>query len=100
MGEIKTRKRYQAEFKRDAVRLVIDRGRSPKEVARGLGIHENIVYRWVEKYKEDPDHSFPGNGNLKPEDEELRRLRRELEDVKEERDILKKAVSIFSKIRQ
>lgn len=100
MGTIKTRKRYQAEFKKDAVKLVIDGGRSPKEVARGLGIHENVVYRWVTKYKEDPEYSFPGNGKLKPEDEELRRLRRELEDVKEERDILKKAVSIFSKTKQ
>ena len=96
----KTRRTYTTEFKRDAVKLVLDGGRRASEVAKGLGINENILYRWIKQYKEDPEHSFPGNGRLKPEDEELRRLRRELEDVKEERDILKKAVGIFSKIRQ
>ena len=96
----KTRRSYGVEFKRDAVKLVINGGRSPREVAKGLGINENVLYRWIKQYREDPENAFPGNGNLKPEDEELRRLRRELEDVKEERDILKKAVGIFSRIRQ
>jgi transposase len=96
----KTRRSYSSEFKRDAVKLVVEGGRRASEVAKGLGISENIIYRWIKQYKEDPENSFPGNGRLKPEDEELRRLRRELRDVKEERDILKKAVGIFSKIRQ
>jgi transposase len=96
----KTRRSYGAEFKRDAVKLVIDGGRNAKEVSKGLGINENILYRWIKQYREDPENAFPGNGNLKPEDEELRRLRRELMDVKEERDILKKAVGIFSRTRQ
>jgi transposase len=96
----RTRRSYGTEFKRDAVKLVIDRGRNAREVARGLGINENVLYRWIKQYGEDPENAFPGNGNLKPEDAELRRLRRELEDVKEERDILKKAVGIFSKTRQ
>jgi len=96
----KTRRSYGAEFKRDAVKLVIDRGRSAREVAKGLGVNETILYRWIKQYREDPENAFPGNGNLKPEDEELRGLRRELEDVKEERDILKKAVGIFSRVRQ
>jgi transposase len=94
------RRSYDSEFKRDAVKLVIEGGRSAPEVAKGLGINENVLYRWIQKYREDPEHSFPGKGKLKPEDEELRKLRRELMDVKEERDILKKAVGIFSKIRQ
>jgi len=55
-----------------------------------LGINENILYRWIKQYREDPQNSFPGHGYLKPEDEELRCLRSELEDVKEKRDILKK----------
>jgi transposase len=96
----RTRRSYGTEFKRDAVKLVIDRGRNAREVAGGLGINENVLYRWIKQYREDPENAFPGNGNLKPEDAELRRLRRELEDVKEERDILKKAVGIFSKTRQ
>jgi transposase len=56
-----------------------------------------VIYRWIKQYREDPENAFPGKGKLKPEDEELRRLRRELADVKEERDILKKVVNIFSK---
>jgi transposase len=96
----KSRRSYDTEFKRDSVKLVIEGNRRTSEVAKGLGINENVLYRWIKQYREDPENSFPGKGNLKPEDEELRRLRRELMDVKEERDILKKAVGIFSKIRQ
>jgi transposase len=96
----KTRRSYGVEFKRDAVKLVIDGGRSAREVGKGLGINENVLYHWIKQYREDPENAFPGNGKLKPEDEEHRRLKRELLDVKEERDILKKAVGIFSRIRQ
>jgi len=55
-----------------------------------------VVARWVREFTEDPDHAFPGKGLLKTPDEELRVLKRELERVKRERDILKKAVAIFS----
>jgi transposase len=91
------RRSYDSEFKREAVKLVIEGGRIASEVAKGLGINENVLYRWIKQYREDPENAFPGKGKLKPEDEELRRLRRELADVKEERDILKKVVGIFSK---
>ena len=91
------RRSYDSDFKRDAVKLVVVGGRVASEVAKGLGINENVLYRWIKQYREDAENAFPGKGNLKPEDEELRRLRRELLDVKEERDILKKVVSIFSK---
>jgi transposase len=91
------RRKYDTEFKREAVKLVLEGGRVAAEVAKGLGINENVLYRWIRQYREDPENSFPGKGKLKPEDEELRLLRRELADVKEERDILKKVVSIFSK---
>jgi transposase len=91
------RRKYDSAFKREAVKLVLEGGRVASEVAKGLGINENVLYRWIRQYREDPENSFPGKGKLKPEDEELRLLRRELADVKEERDILKKVVSIFSK---
>jgi len=65
-----------------------------------LGINENLIYRWIKQYKEDPRDSFPGKGRLKPEDEEFRQLKKELQDVKEERDILKKVVGIFSKTQR
>ena len=97
MGPGKKRRSYDSEFKREAVKLVIEGGRVASEVAKGLGISENVIYRWIKQYREDPENAFPGKGKLEPADEEIRRLRRELADVKEERDILKKVVNIFSK---
>jgi len=96
MSEGKRRK-YDREFKTEAVRLVIEEGRAVAQVARNLGIHENLLHKWKKNYEEDPQYAFPGKGRLKEPDEEMRRLRKELADVKEERDILKKALAIFSK---
>jgi transposase len=96
MSEGKRRK-YDREFKVEAVKLVIGGGRAVAEVARNLGIHENLLYKWREKYTEDIAHAFPGKGRLKPAEEEVRRMKRELADVTQERDILKKALAIFPK---
>lgn len=92
-----TRRRFSVEFKREAVLLILDGSRSPTEVARELDINVNMLHNWRRQYLDDQDNAFPGKGNLKPEDAEFRRLRRELEEVKLERDILKKALAIFSK---
>lgn len=100
MDEVKKRRIFSREFKENAVRLVLDGSRSVREVSRGLGINENLLYRWKKQFTEDPENSFPGKGHLKPEEEEIRRLKKELSDAREERDILKKAVAIFSRIRQ
>ena len=97
METVKTRRSYDTEFKRDAVKLVIEGGRKASEVAKGLGINENLIYRWTKQHREDPQNSFPGKGRLRAEDEELRRLKKELQDVKEEREILKKAAAFFAK---
>jgi len=97
MEENRGRKGYDRDFKREAVRLVMVEGRSIVETARSIGVHENTLYKWLRQFKEDPEHSFPGKGRLKPEEEELRRLRREIESLKEDKVILKKALSIFSK---
>jgi transposase len=91
------RRKYDREFKIEAVKLVTERGTSVAEAARNLGIHENLLRTWKNKYLEDTADSFPGKGHLKPQDEQLRRLKKELADVAEERDILKKALAIFSK---
>jgi len=91
------RRRYDRQFKVEAVRLITERGKRATEVARDLGVHVNLIYNWQKQLSEDSEFAFPGHGRLKPADEELRRLKRELEDVKEERDILKKALAIFSK---
>ena len=92
-----SRRKFDKVFKQEAVRLVLEGGKSVVEVARNLGIHENVLYYWKRKYLEDPKHSFPGKGHLKPQDEESRRLKKRLADAEEERDILKKALAVFSK---
>jgi len=92
-----SRRKFDSEFKQEAVRLVIDGGRPVTEVARGLGIHENLLWKWKREYLNNGADAFPGKGRLKPEDEELRRLKRELADTREERDILKKALAVFSR---
>ena len=95
--EREKRRKFEKEFKIDAVKLVTERGMKVTEVSRDLGISKELLYRWKNDYEKSGTFSFPGEGNLNPEDEELRKLRRELANVKEERDILKKAIAIFSK---
>jgi transposase len=91
------RRRYDRQFKVEAVRLITERGKRATEVARDLGVNVNLLYLWKKQLALDPEDAFPGHGKLKPANEEMRHLKRELEDVKEERDILKKALAIFSK---
>ncbi len=94
------RRRYDRAFKVEAVRLVTEERRKVTEVARELGINANQLHRWKRKLAEEGQLAFPGKGRLTPEQEELRRLRRELVDVTEERDILKKAMAVFSSRRR
>lgn len=97
MEERKGNRKHGREFKEEAVRLVVSGGRPAVEVAEGLGIHVNMLHKWIRQHKEDPAGSFPGNGKLKPQDEEMRRLQRDNVNLREERDILKKALAIFSR---
>jgi len=96
----KKRKRYDRAFKVEAVRLVREEGRSVASVARDLGIGENLLHRWKQQYVQQGDGAFVGSGNEMSEQAELRRLRRQLADVTEERDILKKAIAVFSDRRR
>ena len=91
------RRKFDTEFKKEAVQLTLSRGGPIREVAEGLGIRENILSRWVREYRQDADQAFPGNGRLKPDDEELRLLRKENAELKVENSILKKVTAIFSK---
>ena len=93
----KKRRSYSREFKLEAVILVLEGGMSVSQAARDLEIPESALWRWKKDYEEDPSQAFPGKGRMKPEEEEMRRLRRELARVREERDILKKAVGVFSR---
>jgi transposase len=97
MQEGSGRRKYDKQFKEEAVKLVTEGGRSVSDVARSLGIHENLLHTWKRHYKEDPAGSFPGKGHLSPQDEELQRLQKENANLKEDREILKKALAIFSK---
>ena len=91
------RRRFDKQFKLDALKMLSESDRPLTAIARDLGIHANVLYRWRDELEADSENAFPGKGKLKPEDEELRKLRRELETVKEERDILKKALAVFSR---
>lgn len=93
------RRTYTKEFKEETIGLILNRGMSVSQVSKDLSIGTETIYRWIRKYKADPINSFPGKGHLKPEDEKMRKLERELSEVKEERDILKKAISIFSRTK-
>jgi transposase len=97
MGEARKRRKYDKEFKEGAVRLVLDGDRSVREVAKDLGIHENMLHKWRQQYMEDKEQAFPGKGHMKPQEEELWTLKRRITDLEEERAILKKALAIFSK---
>jgi transposase len=93
--EIGTRKRYTPEFKVEAVRMLEAGGKSGNQIERDLGIANGQLYKWRKELASHDGRAFPGNGN--PRDEELVRLRKECATLREERDILRKAVAIFSK---
>lgn len=91
------RRNFTREFKLEAVRLVKERGVSVSQVARDLGIGASVIGRWVRENQADKNHAFPGRGQMKPDDAEVARLKRELIRVKAERDILKKTIGLFVK---
>ena len=90
------RRIYNRDFKVEAVKLITDKGYTIAEASRNLGVEYSVLRRWKKQFESDPRYAFPGKGLLKPQDEEMRRLKRELERVQEERDILKKALAYFA----
>lgn len=97
MNTNKNRRVFTKEFKQETARLVVEDGQKVSEVARNLEMNRSTIDRWVREYKAAGTDAFPGNGKLSPEAEEYRRLKRENASLKEERDILKKALGIFSR---
>ena len=91
------RKKFSREFKLEAVNLVRERGVSFAQAARDLGVNVNMLRRWAKESGSDPKHAFPGLGQMKPEQLEIDRLRKEVVRLKAERDILKKAAAYFAK---
>lgn len=89
------RRKYSLEFKREAVELTKQPGVSTAQVARELGINENLLSKWRRVLESQGEQAFPGHGHAR--DEEMARLRRELARVKKERDFLKEAAAFFAK---
>jgi transposase len=93
----KVQKVSTKEFKEEAVKLVQSSGKPASQIARELGISDSALYMWQKQLAEKGSDAFPGSGHQSEQEEELRRLKRELEVTRQERDILKKASSIFSR---
>jgi len=94
------RRKFSKEFKLEAVQLTYDSEQTVAQVAANLGIRAELLYRWRGEVRRSADEAFPGNGKLKPQDAEAARLRRELEQVRQERDILKKALRVFAQVER
>jgi transposase len=93
----KEQRTFTKEFKLEAVQLVQKSGKSQAQIARDLGIADSPLHHWWKAFAEQGSQAFPGSGHQTAQEEELRRLKRELEVIRQERDILKKALAIFSR---
>ena len=91
------RRKFSKEFKHEAVNLVLTRGVAVTQAARDLDVNDNLLSRWIREFKQSELQAFPGHGVQKPDDAEVTRLRREVAQLKMERDILKKAAAFFAK---
>jgi transposase len=91
------RKKYDREFKEQALKILNESGKNAHEIEMELGIGMGCLYRWKREMISGGNEAFPGNGNLKQSDKEMSELRKELEITRQERDILKKALGIFSR---
>jgi transposase len=89
-------RKYTAEFKREAVRMMTDGGLSVPAVSKKLGVTENQLYAWRKKARLEGEAAFPGSGHLTPLEEECRQLRAEVKRLEQEREILKKASAFFA----
>jgi len=88
---------FDKDFKINAVKLVLEGSRSMTKIANEIGISPNTLTNWKKEYIKDKENSFPGKGYQKPDDAEFTKLRRQLARVTQERDILKKAIAVFTK---
>ena len=91
------RRKFTREFKLEATRLIKERGVSYAQASQDLSVHASQLRDWVKKYSDDPQQAFPGHGQMKSEQLEIARLKREVAKLKAERDILKKAAAYFAK---
>ena len=94
------RKSYDKEFKVSAVKMILDSGMSTAQISRDLGVNENSLYKWKRDYLTDQEQAFPGKGKMKPEEEEIIKLKKQVKHLEMERDILKKAIAYFTKVEE
>lgn len=94
------RKHYSREFKLETLELLRTSGKPATQIERDLGLYKGQVHVWKRQLAENGQHAFPGRGHLAEPQAELRRLQRENELLRQERDILKKAITIFSEPRR
>ena len=88
---------FDKDFKIKTAKLIVNKEKKIAELARDLNINENTLHNWKNQYLRDQEHAFPGKGHQTPAEEEISKLTRENQVLREERDILKKALGIFSK---
>ena len=93
----KRRKKYTREFKVEAVRKVLVDDRTYRDVGNEIGVSENVLGRWVRAVSDDEQEAFPGKGMRKSKDQEIFELKRDLDGLREERDILKKTLVVFGR---
>jgi transposase len=93
----KEQRTFTREFKVEAVRLVQSSKKSQTQIARDLGIADSTLHHWCKQLASQGERAFPGSGHQTPQEEEMRQLKRENELLRQERDILKKAIGIFSR---
>jgi len=87
---------YTKEFKLEAVQLVQASGKSQAQIAQDLGVADSTLSHWWKQMTEQGSNAFPGSGHQTPQEEEIRHLKRENELLRQERNVLKKAIGIFS----
>ncbi len=92
----RSKRTFTREFKLDAMHLAEAGDRTVAEVERDLGLRQGQLYHWKEQFAAAGEAAFPGKGHLPPQEERIRQLEREIEILRQERDILKKAITIFS----
>ena len=91
---------YTKEFKQEAVRLYETSSKSARQIENDLDIRPGLLQKWRARLRREGAQAFPGKGHQTEMDAELRRLKRELEITRQERDILKKAIEVFSRDRR
>ena len=90
-------KRYDAQFKKEIAQLYLSGSRTGPSLAEELGLHQNTIYKWAQELEKDPEDSFPGSGNLKPDDKAMKKAQQRIKELENEVAILKQAATYFAK---